>query len=356
MGITAKGAWLSVQRHFRELGVDVQTEPVTVVGCGDMSGDVFGNGMLLSKTLKLVAAFDHRHIFLDPTPDPLTSWKERKRMFALSRSSWDDYDKSLISKGGGAFPRTAKSIKLSKQVRQALGIDDALGKKGEIDPEALITAILCAPVDLLWFGGIGTYVKAPQENHIQVGDPANDGLRIDGTEVCARVIGEGANLGVTQAGRIAFAMSGGRINTDFIDNSAGVDCSDNEVNIKIALAAATASGKLSPNKRNTLLASMTDEVAALVLENNRLQALALSVAESGGAGVTPAYVRLIERLEEISDFDRRTEGLVDGETLTRRAADGQGLTRPELAVLLSSAKLALQEAIEHSDLPDDPVL
>ena len=356
MGITAKGAWLSVQRHFRELGVDVQTEPVTVVGCGDMSGDVFGNGMLLSKTLKLVAAFDHRHIFLDPTPDPLTSWKERKRMFALSRSSWDDYDKSLISKGGGAFPRTAKSIKLSKQVRQALGIDDALGKKEEIDPEALITAILCAPVDLLWFGGIGTYVKAPQENHIQVGDPANDGLRIDGTEVCARVIGEGANLGVTQAGRIAFAMSGGRINTDFIDNSAGVDCSDNEVNIKIALAAATASGKLSPNKRNTLLASMTDEVAALVLENNRLQALALSVAESGGAGVTPAYVRLIERLEEVSDFDRRTEGLVDGETLTRRAADGQGLTRPELAVLLSSAKLALQEAIEHSDLPDDPVL
>ncbi len=351
MGITAKGAWLSVQRHFRELGVDVQTQPVTVVGCGDMSGDVFGNGMLLSKALKLVAAFDHRHIFIDPTPDPAASWKERSRMFALPRSSWEDYDKSLISKGGGVFPRTAKSIKLSKQAREALGVDAK-----EIEPEALITAILKAPVDLLWFGGIGTYVKASQENHIQVGDPANDGLRVDGTEVRARVIGEGANLGVTQAGRIAFSLAGGRINTDFIDNSAGVDCSDNEVNIKIALAAATASGKLSEKKRNTLLASMTDEVAALVLEDNRLQALALSVAESGGKGATPAYVRLIERLEEVSDFDRRTEGLADGETLTRRAADGQGLTRPELAVLLSSAKLALQDAIEHSDLPDDPVL
>ncbi len=351
MGITAKGAWLSVQRHFRELGVDIQTQPVRVVGCGDMSGDVFGNGMLLSKALKLVAAFDHRHIFIDPTPDAAASWKERSRMFALQRSSWDDYDKSLISKGGGVFPRTAKSIKLSKQAREALGIDAK-----DIEPEALITAILKAPVDLLWFGGIGTYVKAPQENHIQVGDPANDSLRIDGTEVRARVIGEGANLGVTQAGRIAFALNGGRINTDFIDNSAGVDCSDNEVNIKIALAAATASGKLSPKKRNTLLASMTDEVAALVLEDNRLQALALSVAESGGKGSTPAYVRLIERLEEVSDFDRRTEGLADGETLTRRAADGQGLTRPELAVLLSSAKLALQDAMEHSALPDDPVL
>ncbi len=351
MGITAKGAWLSVQRHFRELGVDVQTQPVRVVGCGDMSGDVFGNGMLLSKSLKLVAAFDHRHIFIDPSPDPAASWKERQRIFELPRSSWDDYDKKLISKGGGVFPRAAKSIKLSKQAREALGIDTK-----EIEPEALITAILKAPVDLLWFGGIGTYVKAPQENHIQVGDPANDGLRIDGTEVRARVIGEGANLGVTQAGRIAFALAGGRINTDFIDNSAGVDCSDNEVNIKIALAAATASGKLSAKKRNTLLASMTDEVAALVLEDNRLQALALSVAESGGKGATPAYVRLIERLEEVSDFDRRTEGLADGETLTRRAADGQGLTRPELAVLLSSAKLALQDAIEHNDLPDDPVL
>lgn len=351
MGITARGAWVSVQRHFREMGIDVQTDSITVAGCGDMSGDVFGNGMLLSKALKLVAAFDHRHIFIDPTPDPLSSWKERKRMFELPRSSWDDYDKALISKGGGVFPRSAKTIKLPKEARAVLGIDAK-----EIEPEALITAILRAPVDLMWFGGIGTYVKAPQQNHIEVGDPANDSLRVDATEVRAKVIGEGANLGVTQAGRIAFSLAGGRINTDFIDNSAGVDCSDNEVNIKIALAAATASGKLTPKKRNTLLAAMTDEVASIVLEDNRLQALALSVAESGGPGATPAYVRLIERLEEAGDFDRRTEGLADGETLSRRAADGHGLTRPELAVLLSSAKLALQSAIEASSLPDDPAL
>ena len=351
MGITARGAWVSVQRHFSEMGIDVQSDSITVAGCGDMSGDVFGNGMLLSKALKLVAAFDHRHIFIDPAPDPLTSWKERKRMFELPRSSWEDYDTSLISKGGGVFPRTAKQIKLSRQAREALGIDAK-----EIEPEALISAILRAPVDLLWFGGIGTYVKAAHENHIQVGDPANDGLRIDADEVRARAIGEGANLGVTQAGRIAFSINGGRINTDFIDNSAGVDCSDNEVNIKIALAAATASGKLSAKKRNTLLAAMTDEVAAIVLEDNRLQALALSVAEAGGPGATASYVRLIERLEEVSDFDRRTEGLAEGEALSRRAADGQGLTRPELAVLLSSAKLALQDAIEASALPDDPVL
>ena len=351
MGITARGAWVSVQRHFREMGIDVQKDSVTVAGCGDMSGDVFGNGMLLSKAIKLVAAFDHRHIFIDPTPDPLTSWKERKRMFELPRSSWEDYDKALISKGGGVFSRASKSIKLSKQARELLGIADK-----EIEPEALISAILRAQVDLLWFGGIGTYVKAPQENNIQVGDPANDGLRIDAGEVGARVIGEGANLGVTQAGRIAFSLNGGRINTDFIDNSAGVDCSDNEVNIKIALAAALREGKLTEKKRNTLLAAMTDEVGEIVLEDNRLQALALSVAETGGATATASYVRLIERLEEISDFDRRTEGLADGETLMRRAADGQGLTRPELAVLLSSAKLALQDAIEASALADDPVL
>ncbi|PKP90438.1 MAG: glutamate dehydrogenase, partial [Alphaproteobacteria bacterium HGW-Alphaproteobacteria-15] len=261
MGITARGAWVSVQRHFREMGIDVQSDPITVAGCGDMSGDVFGNGMLLSKAIKLVAAFDHRHIFIDPSPDPLASWKERKRLFELPRSSWEDYNASLISKGGGVFSRAAKQIKLPKQARELLGI-----QAKEIEPEALIAAILRSPVDLMWFGGIGTYVKAPQESHIQVGDPANDGLRVDATEVRARVIGEGANLGITQAGRIAFSLAGGRINTDFIDNSAGVDCSDNEVNIKIALAAATASGKLTAKKRNTLLAAMTDEVAAIVLE------------------------------------------------------------------------------------------
>ena len=351
MGITARGAWVSVQRHFREMGVDVQKDSITVAGCGDMSGDVFGNGMLLSKAIKLVAAFDHRHIFLDPSPDPLGSWKERKRLFELPRSSWEDYNPALISKGGGVFSRASKRIKLPKQARDVLGIAEK-----EIEPEALISAILRAKVDLLWFGGIGTYVKAPQENNIQVGDPANDTIRVDAGEVGARVIGEGANLGVTQAGRIAFSLEGGRINTDFIDNSAGVDCSDNEVNIKIALAAAVRDGKLTSKKRNTLLAAMTDEVAALVLEDNRLQALALSVAETGGPGATASYVRLIERLEEVSDFDRRTEGLADGETLLRRAADGQGLTRPELAVLLSSAKLALQDAIEASPLADDPVL
>jgi glutamate dehydrogenase len=356
MGITARGAWVSVQRHFREMGVDVQTDAITVAGCGDMSGDVFGNGMLLSKAIKLVAAFDHRHIFIDPAPDPQASWDERKRLFDLPRSSWEDYDTALISKGGGVFPRSAKQISLSKQARELLGIAEK-----EIEPEALISAILRAQVDLLWFGGIGTYVKAPQENNIQVGDPANDALRVDADEVRARVIGEGANLGVTQAGRIAYALlgaggAGGRINTDFIDNSAGVDCSDNEVNIKIALAAATRSGKLSEKKRNALLESMTDEVGNIVLEDNRLQALALSIAEAGGPAATASHLHLIERLEEMGGLDRRTEGLADDETLLRRAADGVGFTRPELAVLLSSAKLALQDAIEASDLPDHPAL
>ncbi|GAA4048054.1 NAD-glutamate dehydrogenase [Parerythrobacter jejuensis] len=351
MGITAKGAWVSVQRHFLEMGIDVQKEPVRVVGCGDMSGDVFGNGMLLSKAIKLVAAFDHRHIFIDPDPDPAASWKERKRMFELPRSSWEDYNAKLISKGGGIFPRSAKSIKLSKPARDALGIDEA-----NIEPEALISAIIKTPADLLWFGGIGTYVKAERENNIQVGDPANDTMRVDGRDLRVKVVGEGANLGVTQAGRIEFALAGGRINTDFIDNSAGVDCSDNEVNIKIALAAARRAGKLSEKKRNTLLADMTDEVSDIVLEDNRLQALALSIAEHGGPDATASHLRLIETLEEAGDLDRRTEGLADSETLTRRAGDGIGLTRPELAVLLSSTKLALQDAIEASDLPEDPAL
>ena len=356
MGITARGAWLSVQRHFLEMGVDVQTDTVRVAGCGDMSGDVFGNGMLLSKAIKLVAAFDHRHIFLDPDPDPAKSWAERKRMFDLPRSSWDDYDKKLISKGGGVFPRSQKSIPLSAAVRSALGIE-----ADGIDPDSLISAILKAPVDLLWFGGIGTYVKAQAENNIQVGDPANDALRVDGRDIGAKVIGEGANLGCTQAGRIEFASvggggAGGRINTDFIDNSAGVDCSDNEVNIKIALAAAKRDGRLTEKARVKLLADMTEDVAALVLEDNRLQSLSLSIAESGGAGSLALQVRLIEMLEERGHLDRQTQGLAANDALLRRAADGQGLTRPELAVLLSSAKLALQAAIEDSPLPDDPAL
>ena len=351
MGITAKGAWMSVQRHFLEMGIDVQTQTVTVAGCGDMSGDVFGNGMLLSKTLKLVAAFDHRHIFLDPDPDPAKSWRERQRMFDLPRSSWLDYDAKLISRGGGVFPRDAKSLKLTKQVQAALGI-----AADAIEPEALIAAILKAPVDLLWFGGIGTYVKAAAENNVQVGDPSNDAMRVDAAALRAKVIGEGANLGVTQAARIEFALRGGAINTDFIDNSAGVDCSDNEVNIKIALAAAQRAGKLSEKARVKLLAEMTDEVAHHVLEDNRLQALALSIGEQGGAAAVPPQLRLIEALEDRGALDRQTEGLAAGDVLARRAADGFGLTRPELAVLLSSSKLVLQEAIEHSALPDDPSL
>jgi glutamate dehydrogenase len=356
MGITARGAWISVQRHFLERGVDVQHDSVRVAGCGDMSGDVFGNGMLLSRAIKLVAAFDHRHIFLDPEPDPAKSWAERKRLFELPRSSWDDYDKALLSKGGGVFPRTLKSIPLSAEAREMLGIE-----ADSADPDTVISAILKAPVDLLWFGGIGTYVKAQSENNVQVGDPANDGLRVNGGEVRAHVIGEGANLGCTQAGRIEFALdgnggAGGRINTDFIDNSAGVDCSDNEVNIKIALASAKRDGRLTEKARVKLLGEMTDDVAALVLEDNRLQALGLSIAETPGPAATPSYIRVIEMLEERGFLDRRTEGLADNETLGRRAADGHGLTRPELAVLLSSAKLALQDALERAPVVDDPGL
>ena len=351
MGITARGAWLSVRRHFLEMGIDVQSQPVRVIGCGDMSGDVFGNGMLLSRAIKLVAAFDHRHIFFDPDPDPASSWAERKRMFDLPHSSWDDYDKSLISKGGGVFPRKLKSIPLSPEIRAALGIEAEA-----LDPDSLITAILSSKADLLWFGGIGTYVKSAGENNVAVGDPANDTLRVNAADLHVKVIGEGANLGVTQAGRIEFAARGGRINADFIDNSAGVDCSDNEVNIKIALAAARRSGKLSEKKRNELLREMTDEVAELVLEDNRLQALALSIAQRGGASSMPSHIRLIEMLEESGNLDRRTEGLAENDLLQRRALDGQGLTRPELAVLLSSGKLVLQDAIEQSDLAADPSL
>ncbi|QWC56706.1 glutamate dehydrogenase [Erythrobacter sp. 3-20A1M] len=351
MGITARGAWVSVQRHFAEMGIDVQSQPIRVVGCGDMSGDVFGNGMLLSKAIKLIAAFDHRHIFIDPDPDPAASWAERKRMFDLPRSSWDDYDKSVLSAGGAVFSRDSKKVKLSQEAARALGFDTR-----EIEPEALITAILRTEADLLWFGGIGTYVKSSGENNVAVGDPANDVLRIDGRDLRVRVIGEGANLGVTQAGRIEFALHGGRINTDFIDNSAGVDCSDNEVNIKIALAAACRSGELTEDRRNALLASMTEEVGEIVLEDNRLQALALSIAEHGGARAMGSHLRLIELLEQDGGLDRRTEGLADSETYVRRASEETGLVRPELAVLLSSTKLRLQGALEASVVPDDPIL
>lgn len=349
MGITARGAWISVQRHFAEMGVDVQSQSVRVVGVGDMSGDVFGNGMLLSRAIKLVAAFDHRHIFIDPDPDPAASWAERDRLFKLPRSSWDDYDKALISQGGGVFPRSLKSIPMSPEMKTLLDIaEDAL------DPASLMTAILRAHADLLWFGGIGTYVKAASQSNAEAGDTANDAIRVNAEDLRVKVVGEGANLGVTQAARIAFSLNGGRINTDFIDNSAGVDCSDNEVNIKIALNQEMTDGRLSLEDRNTLLVEMTDAVADLVLEDNRLQALGLSIAEAGGVKALPGYARLIETFEESGTLDRKVEGLAANDQLLRRAQDGKGLTRPELAVLLSTAKLTLQDAIEQGALVNDP--
>ena len=349
MAITAKGAWISVARHFRELGVDVQTDAVRVAGVGDMSGDVFGNGMLLSASLKLVAAFDHRHIFLDPNPDAAASFAERQRLFALPRSSWDDYDKALISAGGGVFPRSQKSIPLTPEVCAALGIAEV-----SLSPSELIVAILKAKVDLLWFGGIGTYVKAASESNADVGDRANDAHRIDGGMIGAKVVGEGANLGLTQAGRIDYAARGGRLNTDFIDNSAGVDCSDNEVNIKIALNPEVAAGRLDETSRNALLTAMTDDVAALVLRDNNLQTQALSIAERGGVACLPVYIRLIQLLEaSAAGLDRAVEGLASDDVLTQRARGGQGLERPELAVVMAYAKMAVYDALVGSAVCDD---
>ncbi len=352
MAITARGAWISVQRHFREIGIDVQVDPVTVVGVGDMSGDVFGNGMLLSESIRLIAAFDHRHIFLDPAPDAGVSFAERARLFALPRSSWDDYDKALISAGGGVFPRSQKSIPISAAVKAALGI-----AADQLSPSELIVAILTARVDLLWFGGIGTYVKAASETNAAVGDRANDAHRIDGGAIGAKVVGEGANLGLTQAGRIEYAAHGGRLNTDFIDNSAGVDCSDNEVNIKIALNGEVAAGRLTEEARNALLVEMTDDVAALVLRDNTLQTQALSIAERGGVAALPGHIRLIELLEDsAAELDRSVEGLASGEALTQRGRMGRGLERPELAVVMAYAKMAVYDALVVSPLVDDPLL
>jgi glutamate dehydrogenase len=351
MGITARGAWVSVQRHFLEMDVDVQTQPVRVTGIGDMSGDVFGNGMLLSRSIRLVAAFDHRHIFLDPEPDPAKSWEERRRLFHLPRSSWEDYDRKLISAGGGIFPRSQKSIPLTPEMRALLEVDAE-----EIGPAALVNFILKAKADLLWFGGIGTYIKGRSESNAEVGDPGNDSIRINGSELRVKAIGEGANLAVTQAGRIEFAQGGGRINTDFIDNSAGVDCSDNEVNIKIPLNREMAEGRLTEETRNLLLVEMTDEVADIVLEDNRLQTLALSIAERGGAAALPPLVRAIEILEESGRLNRAVEGLESNEELMRRGQEGRGLTRPELAILLSNSKIALQAALEAGKITEDATL
>ena len=348
MGITARGAWESVKRHFRELGVDVQTTDFTAVGIGDMAGDVFGNGMLLSRHLKLVAAFNHEHVFLDPDPDPETSYLERERLFGLPRSSWADYDPAVISKGGGVFPRTAKSIELSPQTRATLGVEAEA-----LPPSELIRAILTAQVDLLWNGGIGTFVKASTESHLDVGDKANDGVRVDGRGVRARVVGEGGNLGFTQKARIEYALAGGRIFTDAIDNSAGVDCSDHEVNIKILLGAVMAAGDMTEKQRNELLVAMTDDVARLVLRNNYRQTQALSLAVKQAPSMVGVHARLIQHLEQAGRLSRELESLPSDEVLSERGAAGIGLVAPELAILLAFAKIELFDALVASDLPDD---
>jgi len=351
MGITARGAWESVKRHFRELGTDIQRTPFTVTGVGDMSGDVFGNGMLLSKEIKLVAAFDHRHIFIDPAPDPALSWVERKRLFDLPRSSWMDYDKKLLSAGGGIYDRAAKSIALSQEARTVLGID-----KPALTPIDLMRAILTAPVDLLYFGGIGTYVKASSETNADAGDRATDPLRIDALDVRAKVVGEGANLGFTQRGRIEAALSGRKINTDALDNSAGVDTSDHEVNIKIVTGQAITSGTLAAADRDALLFSMTDEVAALVLRHNYQQSQAISIAEAQAAEEHDRLERFMRALERQGRLDRAVEFLPDTVAMRSRAQARQYLTRPELSVLLAYAKIDLNDEILVSDLPDDPLL
>ncbi len=348
MGITARGGWESVKRHFREIGHDTQTQDFTVVGVGDMSGDVFGNGMLLSEHIRLVAAFNHLHIFVDPDPDAAASFKERARLFELPRSSWSDYDESLLSTGGKIFDRSHKSLTLTPEIRACLDIAEET-----VTPFALMRAILKAQVDLLWFGGIGTYVKAKEESHADAGDKANDAIRINAGDLRCKVIGEGANLGVTQRARIAFGERGGRLNTDAIDNSAGVDCSDHEVNIKILLSHILSGGDMTLKQRDTLLVEMTDEVADLVLQDNYLQTQAISVARHDGMDGLDAQVMLMRDLERSSLLNREIEFLPNDEMLEERRADGVGLTRPELAVLLAYAKIDLYDDLIASDLPDD---
>ncbi|OOC55296.1 MULTISPECIES: NAD-glutamate dehydrogenase [Nocardiopsis] len=353
MGITARGAWESVRYHFREMGVNVQEEPFTVVGVGDMSGDVFGNGMLLSKQIRLIAAFDHRHVFLDPDPDPHTSWVERKRVFDLPRSTWEDYDPKLISEGGGVHPRTAKSVPVTPQVREALGIEEEVEA---LTPDELIRYVLTAPVDLLWNGGIGTYVKASTETHADVGDKTNDQLRVDAADLRVKVIGEGGNLGLTQDARIEFAREGGRVNTDFIDNSAGVDTSDHEVNIKIMLDREVRSGKLDKDDRDQLFIDMTDEVAELVLDNNYAQNTALAASRKQDTQMLHVHGRYMRYLERSKVLKRKQEDLPSDKAIAERRAAGAGLTGPEFATLLSYTKISLKDQIGLSDLADDPYL
>ena len=352
MGITARGTWEAVKRHFREMGVDTQTEDFTVVGIGDMSGDVFGNGMLLSKHIRLLAAFDHRHVFLDPDPDAEASWQERRRLFELPRSSWDDYDKSLISEGGGVYSREHKAIPISPQVRTALGIDDDVT---EMTPPNLIRAILQAPVDLLYNGGIGTYIKAETQSDADVGDRANDPVRVNANHVRAKVIAEGGNLGVTPLGRVEFDLCGGRINTDALDNSAGVDCSDHEVNIKILIDSLITAGKVKPEERTPLLESMTDEVAELVLADNADQNDLMGTSRANAASLLNAQERQIKEFVAERGLNRELEGLPSEKEIRRRAEAGIGLTSPELATLMAHVKLALKDELLATDLPDQDV-
>ncbi|GLU49696.1 NAD-glutamate dehydrogenase [Nocardiopsis ansamitocini] len=353
MGITARGAWESVKYHFRETGLDVQTTDFTVAGIGDMSGDVFGNGMLLSQHIRLVAAFDHRHIFLDPAPDAAAGFAERQRLFALDRSSWADYDTSLISAGGGVHPRTAKSIPVTAQVRQALGIDERVSS---LTPHELIQCILRAPVDLLWNGGIGTYVKASTESHTAVGDKTNDPVRVNASDLRCGVVGEGGNLGLTQMARIEFALAGGRVNSDFVDNSAGVDTSDHEVNIKIMLDREVRAGRLTKEDRDKLFIGMTDEVADLVLYNNYQQNTVIAAARKQTTSMLHVHTRYLRRLERSGKLKRKLEFLPDDKTIAARRSAGQGLTGPEFGTLIAYTKITMAEEILASDLPDDPFL
>ncbi|QAX81952.1 NAD-glutamate dehydrogenase [Candidatus Pseudomonas adelgestsugas] len=351
MGITAKGTWVGVQRHFRERSINVQKDSITVVGIGDMAGDVFGNGLLMSDKLQLVAAFNHLHIFIDPNPNPASSFVERQRMFELPRSAWTDYNTSIISEGGGIFSRSAKSIAISPQMKERFDILD-----DKLTPTELLNALLRAPVDLLWNGGIGTYVKASTESHADVGDKANDALRVNGNELRCKVVGEGGNLGMTQLGRVEFGLNGGSSNTDFIDNAGGVDCSDHEVNIKILLNEVVQAGDMTDKQRNKLLASMTDEVGNLVLRNNYKQTQALSLATRKAYERAAEYKRLISDLEGRGKLDRAIEYLPTDEQLTERASIGKGLTRPELSVLISYSKIDLKESLLQSLVPDDDYL
>ncbi len=352
MGITARGAWVAVRRHFRELGLDVAIDPITTVGIGDMSGDVFGNGMLRSRAIRLVAAFDHRHVFIDPNPDGDASFEERRRLAALERSSWDDYRREVISAGGGVWPRDAKLIPLSPPARRALGVEDE-----SLSPPEVVSAILTAPVDLLWFGGIGTYIKAADEADSEVGDHANDAVPGDvGRRVRARVIAEGANLGVTQRGRIRYSRRGGRINADFIDNAAGVATSDREVNLKILLALAIERGRLAPEGRDTYLAAAEDQVATEVLRQVDHSVAALNRAAVCSDRYLDAYEALIDDMERAGRFDRQVEVLPDREEFVVRRQAGAGLIRPELATVLTFAKTELVAAIEQAGWSLDPLL